>query len=67
MPVLKANAYGHGLVEVAQLMVTLGADYLGAAFPEEGLALPGGYPHADPGAGGSLAASRSRGSSRTTL
>jgi alanine racemase len=39
MPVLKANAYGHGLVEVAQLMVTLGADYLGAAFLEEGLLL----------------------------
>lgn len=39
MPVLKANAYGHGLVEVARLMVGLGADYLGAAFLEEGLLL----------------------------
>lgn len=39
MPILKANAYGHGLVEVARLMVTLGADYLGAAFLEEGLLL----------------------------
>jgi alanine racemase len=39
MPVLKANAYGHGLVEVAQLMVAAGADYLGAAFLEEGLQL----------------------------
>ncbi|MDB6137218.1 MAG: alr [Verrucomicrobiaceae bacterium] len=39
MPVLKANAYGHGLIEVALLMVELGADYLGAAFLEEGLLL----------------------------
>ena len=39
MPVLKANAYGHGLVEVARLMVGLGADYLGAALLEEGLLL----------------------------
>ncbi len=39
MPVLKANAYGHGLAEVAHLMVSLGADYLGVAFLEEGLML----------------------------
>ncbi len=39
MPVLKANAYGHGLIEVAKLMVSLGADYLGAAFLEEGILL----------------------------
>ena len=39
MPVLKANAYGHGLIEVARLMVSLGADYLGAAFLEEGILL----------------------------
>ena len=39
MPILKANAYGHGLTEVAQLMVRLGADYLGAAFLEEGIML----------------------------
>jgi alanine racemase len=39
MPVLKANAYGHGLIEVARLMVEEGADYLGAAFLEEGLLL----------------------------
>lgn len=39
MPILKANAYGHGLIEVAKLMVELGADYLGAAFLEEGLLL----------------------------
>ena len=39
MPVLKANAYGHGLVEVARLMVEQGADSLGVAFLEEGLLL----------------------------
>lgn len=39
MPILKANAYGHGLVEVAKLMVALGADSLGVAFLEEGLLL----------------------------
>ncbi len=39
MPVLKANAYGHGLVEVARLMQSLGADYLGVAVLEEGIYL----------------------------
>ena len=39
MPVLKANAYGHGLVRVAQLMQELNADYLGVAVLEEGLLL----------------------------
>ncbi len=39
MPILKANAYGHGLIEVAKLMVELGVDYLGAAFLEEGILL----------------------------
>ncbi len=39
MPILKANAYGHGLVEVAQHMVTLGAPYLGVAYLEEGIML----------------------------
>jgi alanine racemase len=39
MPVLKANAYGHGLVEVAQHMENLGADYLGVAVLEEGILL----------------------------
>ncbi|MCJ7701064.1 MAG: alanine racemase [Anaerolineales bacterium] len=39
MPILKANAYGHGLVEVAKLMQTLGADYLGVAVVEEGILL----------------------------
>jgi len=39
MPILKANAYGHGLVEVARLMESLGADYLGVAVLEEGILL----------------------------
>lgn len=39
MPVLKANAYGHGLVRVARLMQDLNADYLGVAVLEEGILL----------------------------
>jgi len=39
MAVLKANAYGHGLVEVARHMVALGAPYLGVAVLEEGILL----------------------------
>ena len=39
MPILKANAYGHGLVEVGRLMDTLGANYLGVAVLEEGILL----------------------------
>lgn len=39
MPVLKANAYGHGLVEVARHVVELGAACLGVAFLEEGILL----------------------------
>jgi alanine racemase len=39
MPILKANAYGHGLVEVARHLQTLGADYLGVAVLEEGILL----------------------------
>ncbi len=39
MPILKANAYGHGLVKVAQYMENLSADYLGVAFLEEGILL----------------------------
>lgn len=39
MAVLKANAYGHGLVEVARWMEQLGADYLGVAVVEEGILL----------------------------
>jgi alanine racemase len=36
---LKANAYGHGLVEVARFLASLGADYLGVAVLEEALLL----------------------------
>ena len=36
---MKANAYGHGLVRIAQLMEQLGADYLGVAVLEEGILL----------------------------
>lgn len=39
MPILKANAYGHGLVEIARHMTSLGAPYLGVAFLEEGILL----------------------------
>jgi alanine racemase len=39
MPIVKANAYGHGLVEVARHLVGLGAASLGVAFLEEAVAL----------------------------
>jgi alanine racemase len=39
MPILKANAYGHGLLRIAQLMESLGADYIGVAVLEEGILL----------------------------
>ena len=39
MPILKANAYGHGMVEVAHKMVSLGASYFGVAVLEEGILL----------------------------
>jgi len=39
MPILKANAYGHGLARVAQLYESLKADYLGVAVVEEGILL----------------------------
>lgn len=39
MPILKANAYGHGLVRIAQLMQELQADYIGVAVLEEGILL----------------------------
>lgn len=39
MTILKANAYGHGLVAVARHMVRCGADCLGVAFLEEGILL----------------------------
>jgi alanine racemase len=39
MAVVKADAYGHGLLNCAKLFSGLGADYLGVAFVEEGIAL----------------------------
>lgn len=39
MPILKANAYGHGMVEVAQKMVSLGAKTFGVAVLEEAILL----------------------------
>ena len=39
MAVVKANAYGHGLVPVARYLQSQGADHLGVAFLEEGVSL----------------------------
>lgn len=39
LAVVKANAYGHGLEEVAQYACRQGADYLGVAIAEEGVRL----------------------------
>lgn len=39
MAVLKADAYGHGLVPVAHHLADAGVDYFGVAFLEEGIAL----------------------------
>lgn len=39
MPILKANAYGHGLIEVARHLVDQGARQFGVAFLEEAILL----------------------------
>lgn len=39
MPILKANAYGHGLVEVGKHIASLGVEQIGVALLEEGLLL----------------------------
>lgn len=39
MPVIKANAYGHGLVEVGRHLAATGVTWLGVAYVEEGVAL----------------------------
>jgi alanine racemase len=39
MPILKANAYGHGMIEVAKWVETWGVDALGVAYLEEGILL----------------------------
>ncbi|MCI5051076.1 MAG: alanine racemase [Candidatus Pacebacteria bacterium] len=37
--IVKGNAYGHGIVEMARAFESYGADYLGVAIPEEGVEL----------------------------
>ncbi len=39
MGIIKANAYGHGMLEVANELIELGVDYFGVAFLEEGIFL----------------------------
>lgn len=39
MAVVKANAYGHGIVKVAQKLQDLGTDYFATAYTEEGVEL----------------------------
>ncbi|HLF13276.1 MAG TPA: alanine racemase [Bacteroidota bacterium] len=39
MGIVKANAYGHGIIEVSRALVRFGIDYLGVGFAEEGIAL----------------------------
>ena len=39
LAVVKANAYGHGAIGIAQELETLGVDFLGVAFVEEGIQL----------------------------
>ncbi len=39
MAVVKAEAYGHGGVQIAQAAVAAGASWLGVSLPEEGIAL----------------------------
>ncbi len=39
MGVVKADAYGHGSVEIAKTLIANGVDYLGVAFFEEGIEL----------------------------
>jgi len=41
MAILKANAYGHGMVPVAHHLVSIGVDYLAVAVLEEGILLRG--------------------------
>jgi alanine racemase len=39
MGIVKANAYGHGLIEISKSLVANGVDYLGVGFLEEGIIL----------------------------
>lgn len=44
MPVVKADGYGHGAVEVARAAMQSGAEWLGAATTTEGIALRNAFP-----------------------
>src|SRR3989338_4804462 len=39
LPVVKADAYGHGIKEVSKKLVSAGADYLGVATVDEAIVL----------------------------
>lgn len=39
MPVIKANAYGHGMLETARTLSKMGADHFAVATPDEGVEL----------------------------
>ena len=39
MAIVKANAYGNGMVEISKALRKEGIDFLGVAFPEEGMEL----------------------------
>ena len=39
MAMIKANAYGHGIIEVAKTLEKENIDYFGVAFPREGILL----------------------------
>ncbi len=52
MTIVKADAYGHGMIRVAQTCVAAGVAYLGVATLEEALALRAAtYPDTDTGFG----------------
>lgn len=36
MAIVKANAYGHGMIEISKILQDLGVDFLGVAFADEG-------------------------------
>lgn len=39
MPMVKANAYGHGIIECSRILSKEGAEFLGVAFASEGIVL----------------------------
>ena len=39
MAMIKANAYGHGIIEVAKTLEKQNVPYIGVAYPEEGIQL----------------------------